>query len=73
MFRIDAVREHEVDCPSCSGTMRLAFHAGVERSPTSKSRLAAQFVRPLRAEIGSDSALGGAHGAGPVFGERHHF
>lgn len=25
-FRVDAVREHHSECPSCAGTMRIAFH-----------------------------------------------
>jgi hypothetical protein len=28
-FRLDAVRNHEGDCPGCNGTIRLVFHVGV--------------------------------------------
>jgi hypothetical protein len=30
-FRVDAVREHQIACPSCAGAMRIAFQ--VEEPP----------------------------------------
>ena len=36
-FRVDAVREHQADCPECSGTIRLVFAIGtppVDPDPT---------------------------------------
>jgi hypothetical protein len=32
-FRVDAVREHQVECQACAGTMRIAFHLEEPASP----------------------------------------
>jgi hypothetical protein len=40
-FRVDAVREHQADCPGCAGAIRLVFHV---RTPPLQRRTAAFTV-----------------------------
>src|SRR5207248_7102988 len=45
-FRVDAVSEHRVECPACSGTMRLVFH--LEAPPRDNRPLADLEAKPDR-------------------------
>ena len=43
-FRLDAVHDHEGNCPECMGTIRLVFHVGMTPAERDPGRVGMRLV-----------------------------
>jgi hypothetical protein len=60
-FRVEAVREHEADCPECAGALRMVFHLETATRPVEPTREDLQDQRDQARERAVQSSIRDRH------------